>query len=130
VADYYEHTRNPEALYQARRQAIEETLALDQFPRVLLQTTPIEHSPVARGCAVDLHGWAEPGTVLTANGEPIPVAPDGLFLGQVPVTTEGRIVLEARGKDGKREIIRQFRGARTSAAPASNLGRSGSPESK
>ena len=87
VADYYQHTGDPEVLYRARRQAIEETLALDQSPRVLVQTTPFEHS-------------------------------------------EGRIVLEARGKDGKRKIIRQFRSAGTSAAPAGKPGRSGSHESK
>ena len=130
VVDYYEHTQDPEALYQARRQVIEETLALDQSPRVLLQTIPIEHAPVARGCAVDLHGWAEPGTVLTANGEPIPVAADGLFLAQAPPSREGRIVLEVQGKDGKREIIRQFRGAANSAAPASKPGRSGLPKTR
>ena len=130
VADYYQHTGDPEVLYRARHQAIEETLALAQSPRVLLQTTPFEHSPVARGCAVDLHGWAQPGTILTANGEPIPVAADGLFLAQVPPSVEGRIVLEAREKDGKREIIRQFRSAGASAAQAGKPGRSGSPESK
>ena len=130
VGDYYEHAQDPEALYQARRQAIEETLALDQSPRVLLQTTPFEHAPVVRGCTVDLHGWAEPGTVLTANGEPIPVAADGLFLAQVPPSKEGRIVLEARGKDGKREMIRQFRSAGNPAAPAGKPGLGGLPSSK
>jgi hypothetical protein len=120
VADYYEHARDAEALYQARRQAIEETLALDQPPRVLLQTSPLEHSPVAKECAVDLHGWAEPGTVLTANGEPIPVAADGLFLAQLSPSAEGKIVLEARSKDGKRNLLRQFREAGASAVPATN----------
>jgi len=109
VADYYEHTRDPETLYQAKRQAIEETLALDQSPRVLLETIPFDHSPVAKGCAVDLHGWAEPGTVLTVNGEPIQVAADGLFLAQVSPSVGGKIVLEAQGKGGQRKLVRQFR---------------------
>ncbi len=120
VAGYCEHTGDPEALYQARRQAIEETLALDQSPRVLLQTTPLEHSPVAKGCAVDLHGWAEPGTVLTANGEPIPVAADGLFLAQVSPSAEGKVVLEARSKSGTRNLVRQFRDAGAPTVPATN----------
>jgi hypothetical protein len=108
VPDYQNHTRNPEALYAARRQAIEETLALEQLPRILLQTTPLEHSPVAKDCTVDLHGWAEPGTVLTANGQPIPVASDGLFLAQSSPSTEGKIVLEAKRPNGKKILVRQF----------------------
>ena len=118
IPDYYAHTGNPELLYQARRQAIEETLALDQSPRVLLQTTPPEHSPVAKGCAVDLHGWAEPGTVLTANGESVPVAADGLFLAQLSPSGEGKIVLEVRSQNGKRSIVRQFREAEAASVPA------------
>jgi hypothetical protein len=108
VADYYNHTSDPEQLYQARRQVIEETLTLDQSPRVILQTIPLEHSQVAKGCAVDLHGRAEPGTSLTANGETIPVAPDGLFLAQVTPSAEGKITIQARRQNATRQITRQF----------------------
>lgn len=108
VPDYSHHTRSPEVLYQARRQAIEETLTLEQPPCVLVQTTPLEHSLVGKGCAIDLHGWAEPGTVLTANGQSVPVAADGLFLGQLPPSEDGKIVLQAQGKNGKKRIVRQF----------------------
>ncbi len=111
VADYYEHTRNPEVLYRARRQAIEEALDLEAPPRVLLQTSPPEHSPVGRGCAIDLHGWAEPGTVLTANGQSVPVAANGLFLEQLTPSAEGKIVLEAQGRGGKKSLVRHFKPA-------------------
>jgi hypothetical protein len=108
IADYYTHTQDPEVLYQARRQAIEETLTLDQAPRVLLQTTPLEHTTVAKGCVIDLHGWAAPGTTLTANGESIPVAQDGLFLAQISALPKGDIVLEARDSSGVKKVLRQF----------------------
>lgn len=120
ITDYHNHTRNPEVLYQARRQAIEEALALEQAPRVLFQTSPLEQSPVGKGCAIDLHGWAEPGTLLRANGEPVSVAADGLFLAQLPPSAEGRIVLEAEGKSGKKRLVRQFREAVVSSVPAVN----------
>jgi hypothetical protein len=120
VPDYYRHSRDPDALYRARRQAIEETLELDQDPRVLLQTTPPEHSPVAKGCAIDVHGWAEPGTELTANGQKIAVAEDGLFLAMTAPTADGKIVLEARGKGGKKSFVRRFRAAES--APESDAG--------
>ena len=111
ITDYHDHTRNPEVLYQARRQAIEEALSLEQSPRVLLQTSPLEYSPVGKDCAIDIHGWAEPGTLLRANGESVPVAADGLFLAQIPPSGEGKIVFDAEGKNGKKRLIRQFREA-------------------
>ena len=120
ITDYHDHTRNPEVLYQARRQAIEEALALEQSPRVVFQTSPLEHSPVGKGCAIDLHGWAEPGTLLRANGQSVPVAADGLFLAQLPPSAEGKIVLEAEGKSGKKRLVRQFREAVVSSVPAVN----------
>jgi hypothetical protein len=66
------------------------------------------HAPVAKGCAVDLHGWAEPGTMLTANGETTPVAPDGLFLAQVTPSAEGKIKLEARRENDTKRLMRHF----------------------
>ncbi len=109
VADYLDYTKEPDVLYRARRQAIEETLDLEQSPRVLLQTTPLEHSPVAPGCAIDVHGWAEPGTTLKINGEKVVVAADGLFLQQLPPSRAGKIVLEAQGPGGKKSLVREFR---------------------
>ena len=58
---------------------------------------------------MDLHGWAEPGTVITANGESVPVADDGLFVAQPPVSPEGAIVIEARRTNGQKRLVRQFR---------------------
>lgn len=95
-------------LYQARRQAIEETLALEQSPRVLLQTAPLEHSIVAKGCVIDIHGWAETGTALSFAGQAIPVAPDGLFLAQLSPSSDGTILIEAQGSGAKKQIVRQF----------------------
>jgi hypothetical protein len=118
VADHQNHTRNPEVLYAARRQAIEETLAIQQPPRVLLQTIPFEHSPVAKGCVVDVRGWAEPGTVITANGQSIPVAADGLFLAALPPAADGSIVVEAKGERGKKRLLRQFHEPVASVVPA------------
>lgn len=117
ITDYHDHTRNSEVLYQARRQAIEEALDLEQSPRVLLQTRPLEHTPVGKGCAIDLHGWAEPGTLLRANGESVPVAADGLFLAQLPPSADGKIFLEAEGKSGKKRLVRQFPEAVLSTLP-------------
>jgi hypothetical protein len=109
VATYHDYTKDPSVLYQARRQAIEEALDLEQSPRVLLQTHPLEYSPVVHDCAIDVHGWAEPGTTITINGQKVAVASDGLFLQQLAPSRAGKIVVEAQGNNGKKTLVRQFR---------------------
>lgn len=108
VRTYSDYEREPDVLYAARRQAIEETLDLDRSPRVILQTNPVEHSTVANDCGVDVHGWTEPGTTIKLNGHKTPVAPDGLFLEQVRPSREGTIVLEATGQQGRKMLVRKF----------------------
>jgi len=61
---------------------------------------------VANDSAIDVHGWAEPGTILKVNGQAIPVDPDGLFLEQLPPSKEGTIVLEAENTKARKTIIR------------------------
>lgn len=109
VPTFSEYTKDPEVLYAARHQAIEETLAMDTAPRVLVQTNPLEQSAMARDGHVDVHGWAEPGSTLKINGQETPVAPDGLFLQETSPSREGTVVVEiAKGKDRK-TLVRRFR---------------------
>ena len=109
VESYTEYTGDPDVLYKARRQAIEEILDLQESPRVILQTNPLEHSAVANNCSIDVHGWAEPGTQIKVNGRELPVASDGLFMEQMSPSREGTIVLEAKGGNGQKTIVRKFR---------------------
>ncbi|OGV59501.1 MAG: hypothetical protein A2283_10780, partial [Lentisphaerae bacterium RIFOXYA12_FULL_48_11] len=104
-----DYTRDPEVLYAARRQAIEETVAMDISPRVILQTNPLECSAVGNDCFVDVHGWAEPGTVLNINGRKVSVAEDGLFLVQMSPSKDGTIRLEAVNSQAKKTLVRKFR---------------------
>jgi len=109
VNTYTEYSRDPEVLYAARRQAIDEIMELDTSPRVILQTNPLEHSAVANNCSIDVHGWAEPGTKIKVNGQQLPVASDGLFIEQVRPSSEGTIILEAENSSGSKTIVRKFR---------------------
>lgn len=108
VRTYHDFTRDPSVLYAAKRQAIQETLDLDRSPRVLFQTNPPEHSTLAADCAVDVHGWAEPGTKIRINGQDVPVASDGLFIEQIRPSSEGQIELEAEKEDGRIVVVREF----------------------
>ena len=104
TADYSD---DPNVLYTAKRQIIREVLDLDQSPRVIVQTNPMEHSRVANDAAIDVHGWAEPGTRITVNGKDAPVAEDGLFMESVS-PSKLMIVVEARNEKASRRIVRRF----------------------
>lgn len=103
-----DYTRDPEVLYAARRQAIEEAVGVDTSPRVILQTNPIEHSVVANDCAIDVYGWAEPGTTVSVNGRETSVADDGLFLVAIAPSKEGTITVEAAKGPAKKTLVREF----------------------
>jgi hypothetical protein len=106
TADY---SNDPNVLYTARKQLIQEILDLDQTPRVVVETDPPEHSPVARGAALDVHGWAEPGTRIILNGTEVPVADDGLFMENVPLSSRRTLVIEARHRTASKRLVRRFR---------------------
>jgi len=108
VPSYQDCRRDPEVLYAARRQAIEETLALKVSPRAILQTTPLEHSSVDNNGSIDVHGWAEPGSTVTVNGQVVPVAADGLFIEQLSPSKEGTIRVVIANNQGQKTFVRKF----------------------
>jgi len=104
-----DYTRDPEVLYAARRQAIDEAVGVDTSPRIILQTNPLEHSVVGNDCFIDVHGWAEPGTTLNINGRRVSIAEDGLFIAQISPSREGTITVEAVNGQAKKTLDRKFK---------------------
>jgi len=112
IADYSD---DPNVLYTAKRQIIREILDLDQSPRVIVQTNPIEHSQAASDASIDVHGWAEPGTRITVNGRDVPVAEDGLFMENVRPSSNLTVVIEARNEKAGKRVVRRFEALRESS---------------
>jgi len=102
------YTRDPNELYAAKKQIIDELLELDRKPNIIVQTNPLEHTAVGNDCAIDLYGWAEPGTNITVGGREIPVAADGLFMENVRLSRDNTIVVEAGNEGTKKVIVRSF----------------------
>ncbi|MDY0165704.1 MAG: DUF4091 domain-containing protein [Thermoguttaceae bacterium] len=109
VRTYTDFSRDPDVLYAARRQAIEEACDLARAPRAILQTNPPEHSVIANNASVDVHGWAEPGATITVNGRETPVADDGLFFAQARAAKDGTITVVIDGGETKKQFVRHFR---------------------
>jgi hypothetical protein len=103
-----ECSRDPNVLYAAKKQVIDELLDLDRTPGVIVQTNPLEHTAVGNDCAIDLHGWAEPGTRITVGGRELAVSEDGLFMENVRLSRDNTIVVEAENDKGKKTIVRSF----------------------
>jgi hypothetical protein len=101
-------SRDPQVLYAAKKQIIDELLDFDRSPRLIVQTNPIEHSVVANDCAIDLYGWAESGTKIRVNGRQLPLSQDGLFMENVSLSRDHTIVVEAEHDKGKKKIVRSF----------------------
>jgi hypothetical protein len=109
VGTMSEYSKDPNVLYIAKRQVIEELLDLDKSPRLIVQTNPLEHTTIANDCAVDVFGWAEPGTKIVINNRESPVSSDGLFMENVSLTQESTIVVKAKNEKGKKTIVRFFK---------------------
>jgi Glycoside hydrolase 123, catalytic domain/Glycoside hydrolase 123 N-terminal domain len=103
-----DYSKDPNTLYAAKKQIIEELLDLDRTPKIIVQTNPREYTPVEQGCSIDLYGWAEPGTKVTVQGTELPVAEDGLFMENVSLSRDNKIVIQAENTQGKKTIIRSF----------------------
>jgi hypothetical protein len=103
-----EYSRDPNALYSAKRQIVNELLDLDRAPRLIVQTNPLEHTNVRNDCTIDLYGWAELGTKIIVHGRELPVAEDGLFMENVSLSRDNTIVVEAEHEKGKKTIVRSF----------------------
>jgi hypothetical protein len=102
------YSKNPGTLYDVKKQIINELLDLDITPRIIVQTNPPEHSTVANDCAIDVFGWAEPGTKVIVNGRSLPLSDDGLFMENVGLSRDNKIVVEAEHEKGKKKIVRFF----------------------
>jgi hypothetical protein len=111
-----DYSNDPNVLYAAKRQVIDEILRLDQSPRMIVQTNPMEHSRVADGASIDVHGWVEPGTRIAVNGTDVPVADDGLFLENVSLSSRRTLTIEARNQNAKKQVARQFQSLHESAS--------------
>ncbi|MFH1716548.1 MAG: glycoside hydrolase domain-containing protein [Planctomycetota bacterium] len=101
-------SRDPQVLYAAKKQIIDELLDFDRPPRLIVQTNPLEHSAVANDSAIDLYGWAEGGTKIRVNGRECILSQDGLFMENVSLSRDHTIVVEAEHEKGSKKIVRSF----------------------
>lgn len=108
VADLVRHSSDPEVLYQAKRDLLNELVDFESSPRLYIQTNPEEHGSVINRSVVELCGWTEPGTEITINNRKFPVAHDGLIMGRFLIYVGGKLEITATKDNKSKTIVRNF----------------------
>jgi hypothetical protein len=109
VMGIVEHSDDPAVLYKAKIEVIRELLDFNTSPRVYVQTDPVVGSTLTSRSSVELFGWTEPGTKIVANGQVLPVSPQGLFLEKIILSPRGsKVIVQATSEKGTKQIVREF----------------------
>jgi hypothetical protein len=109
VKNFAERTKDPSVIYSAKRELIGEILDFNKAPRIYVQTNPLAGTELTSGSAVEVFGWAEPGTKIIINRKEIPVNVDGLFLEQFGLNAKNnRITVSAVRSENSKVIVREF----------------------
>ena len=109
IRSFADRTDNPQDVYNAKLQLINEIIDFNKSPRIYIQTNPPELSSMTTRSSVEVFGWTEPGTEIVINGQEIPVSRHGLFLEQFGLSTErNMITIRATKGNVSKEIKRLF----------------------
>lgn len=104
-----DYTNDPQVVYNAKLEVINEIMNFEQSPMMYVQTNPSAYSTVTNQTRVGVRGWVEPGTKIEINGAEIPTDPRGLFQQVAIVTTKNNTIrIKATNAKGANEIVRHF----------------------
>ena len=112
IWSFHDHTRDPQVLLDTRQAIAEEIEALQAEPRLLVQTSPPEGTVVPAGPrAVNVRGWATPGSTVVLNGKPVSqMRPGGYFCQAVFLgDNQPRVEVVAEHAGRKRNAVRTFK---------------------
>jgi hypothetical protein len=103
------HTNDPQVLYTAKMEVINEIMDFDKSPGIYVQMNPDINTVLKSGSTVEIYGWTEPETKILINDKELPVSKKGLFLGIVDLTTKAHLIkVKASNTNGSKEIVRDF----------------------
>jgi hypothetical protein len=92
VQSFYDHTRNPQVLLDARSAIADEIEGLDARPLLYVQTSPPEGTITPAGpIMINVRGATTPGARLTINGQAVieeNIDDKGCFIGAVFITAD------------------------------------------
>jgi len=106
-------TRDPNVLYAAKKQILDEILDLKEHPKLYVQTFPFANSQLIYGpVLVEITGYAEPGSLVFVNDKDITqtnVTKEGVFRIAIEVTPENnKIKITAKKGALSKTIEREY----------------------
>jgi hypothetical protein len=108
-------TKDPEIIYNARLEILNELISLDTYPRAILQTDPEENSLLTNHSSVAVLGWTDFGTRIFVNGQEVPVSENGMFMEQFTLDIDYQeenpefiLRITASTSSAEKVIIRRF----------------------
>ncbi len=110
VKSLRDYTRDPQVLYNAREEVLQELMDFNSAPGLYVQTNPPENTAVqVNGWVGEVFGWTEPGTNIEIDGDQVPVDKQGLFMYNVKILQDKNYVtIKASSVDGNKEVKRYF----------------------
>lgn len=109
IQEFEEYSTDPEVLYKAKMQIINELLNFDKSPLLYVETNPVEYTAISSQTRVGICGWAEPGSKVFINETEVPVSQQGMFLKIVSLTPRySSLRIKAENSAGSKEIVRHF----------------------
>ncbi len=112
IQDFLDRSGNPDALYNAKREVIDEILNFKVSPRVYVQTNPPENGTSVKeeSYLLEVFGWAENGTDITVNGEKVTPDRQGMFLWNLGLLeSNNQVIIEAKNSGRQKRIVRSFK---------------------
>jgi hypothetical protein len=110
IWSFYDYTRDPDVLLATRSAVADEIEALQTSPRLIVQTSPPEGTPIPDGPRmVNVRGLAPPGATVSLNGQAITnVRPSGYFSHYCFLDDQPTITVTVNHQGTERSVYRTF----------------------
>lgn len=114
VQSLYDHTRDPQVLFDTRAAIAREIEDLSADPLLVVQTTPADGSVTPEGPIwVNIRGITTPGAHVSVNGRPViaqNVSPGGCFMHTLQISKQTpTITISAEHNGTTRTVTRSFK---------------------
>ncbi len=105
-----EFTRDPDVLYKAKREVLNEISDVRKSPMLYVQTNPPANSKIIFGqILLEINGWTESGTEISINDKPVKITADGQFRNVISLDPNRKTLkVTAKKGDVTRTVVREF----------------------
>jgi hypothetical protein len=105
VKSMRDHTKDPNVLYEAKKEVISELMEFHTQPSIYVQTRPEASSTFTDDMAVEVLGWTEPDAEISINGKAIRADQSGFFGERFALLKGNSSISVEVTKNGKSKMV-------------------------